>query len=912
MLSSALYFKRLVLACGLALALVTGIWLALARIPITQAQSLATTLVVTNTNNSGGGSLRQAILNANASPGADTIVFSLTGCPCVITLTTGLHTITEAVTISGPGMDQLAVNGNNSVRVFDIGAVPVTLSDLTVWRGSVSGHGAGIQSTGALTLVNVAVLANTSSNDGGGVYVDNTVVITGGLLRNNQCTNVGCNGGGLFAANALTLTNTQFISNVSSTQAGGAYAGGGVVMSGSRFERNRCAYTTCAGGGLYTTGDLTLIGGQFDQNQCTGTNCTGAGAYVGGSATVINGWFDRNECTGTTCNGAGLYTDGALILDGGLFDQNQCTATGCYGAGVYANGGAALSNGWFVGNLTSATTGAGGGLYTPGTLTLTDTLFVSNTADGSGGGAYALDNTAITGSRFERNQGVDGSGGGLYVSGTLTLSGTTFISNTARREGGGLYITGTLTSNGGLFQNNRCSFPGCDGGGVYAFDRLTLTGTQFISNTADGSGGGAHTDDAAALNGATFERNQSGDTGGGLYVFRTLTLTRSDFISNTADSSGGGAFVYGITQVDDGRFENNRSVNGAGGGLFTGSRLTLTNTDFISNSTALDGGGARAALTTHVNGGRFERNECSATLCSGGGLSVNADLQVIGTTFISNTAHYDGGGAFAYGPVQVDGASFDHNQAPYYGGGLYANDTLSVNDTDFVGNHAINDGGGVFVQEALTVTHSLFVNNIANSRGGGLSAQRGLAMNVTAFIENAAAQGGGLYLGYDGYGSVVNSLFARNAAPAGMALFLDSTHSTTIAHDTIVGLGQVGSAAIRTTTGTVGITDTIIARHTVGISNTGGTITEDYNLFFNNGLDTWSVITGTHSLIGDPRFVNPAANNFHLNAGSAAIDAGTNVNVPIDFEGDMRPQGGGVDIGFDEYLPRLYLPLVLR
>ena len=114
MLRSTLYFKRLILTCGLALTLVGSLWLVLDRTPMTQARSLATTLVVSNTNNSGGGSLRQAILNANVSPGADTIVFSLTGCPCVISLTTGLPTITDTLTVVGPGTDQFSCGWQRS------------------------------------------------------------------------------------------------------------------------------------------------------------------------------------------------------------------------------------------------------------------------------------------------------------------------------------------------------------------------------------------------------------------------------------------------------------------------------------------------------------------------------------------------------------------------------------------------------------------------------------------------------------------------------------------------------------------------------------------------------------------------------------------------------------------------------
>ena len=135
MLRSTVNFKHLALACGLALALVGGLVIGLRQAPSVQARSLSTTFTVTSTNNAGVGSLRRAILDANANPGADTIDFNLSGCPCVISLTTGLPTITDTVTIVGPGTGQLAVDGNDSVRVFDIGAVRVTISDLTVQHG---------------------------------------------------------------------------------------------------------------------------------------------------------------------------------------------------------------------------------------------------------------------------------------------------------------------------------------------------------------------------------------------------------------------------------------------------------------------------------------------------------------------------------------------------------------------------------------------------------------------------------------------------------------------------------------------------------------------------------------------------------------------------------------------------------
>lgn len=127
------------------------------------------TVLVTTTANSGVGSLRSALVAAN--PG-DTINFSLTGCPCVITLSSEL-VISQSLDIVGLGQSMLAVNGNNSVRVFNnISPAPVTISSLTIQNGSVSSgnSGGGIRTQSAITFNNVTFSGNNGGLNGGGIY----------------------------------------------------------------------------------------------------------------------------------------------------------------------------------------------------------------------------------------------------------------------------------------------------------------------------------------------------------------------------------------------------------------------------------------------------------------------------------------------------------------------------------------------------------------------------------------------------------------------------------------------------------------------------------------------------------------------------------------------------------------------
>ena len=101
--------------------------------------------------------------------------------------------------------------------------------------------------------------------------------------------------------------------------------------------------------------------------------------------------------------------------------------------------------------------------------------------------------------------------------------------------------------------------------------------------------------------------------------------------------------------------------------------------------------------------------------------------------------------------------------------------------------------------------------------------------------------------------------------------------------------------------GIVTILDTIITNHATGMFRQGGAVVQDFNLFYGNTTPTFGSISGgAHTVSGDPLFVNPAVDDYHLNLGSPAIDAGVDAGVLIDVDGQARPQNNGFDIGYDE------------
>ncbi len=81
------------------------------------------------------------------------------------------------------------------------------------------------------------------------------------------------------------------------------------------------------------------------------------------------------------------------------------------------------------------------------------------------------------------------------------------------------------------------------------------------------------------------------------------------------------------------------------------------------------------------------------------------------------------------------------------------------------------------------------------------------------------------------------------------------------------------------------------------------------NIFYQNRYGAVNVISSAapnvvqdHNLTTDPKFVNAAGNDFHLQSGSSAINAGSSTSAPsVDYDGVARPQGGAYDIGAYEY-----------
>jgi predicted outer membrane repeat protein len=219
----------------------------------------ATTITVMNTDDSGTGSLRQALADANDG---DTINFdvSVTG---TINLTSGELLVNASIIIAGPSANTLAVDGNSASRVFEIASgKTVTIAGLTITNGSAD-HGGGIYNYDAtLTVSNCTVSGNTALGfdaRGGGIY--NT---QSGILTVNNSTISGnsadLTGGGIYSGTpgfdaTLTVSNCTVSGNSAGTSGGGITNNGGTAgaaystISNTTFSDNSAPQ----GGAIYQT-----------------------------------------------------------------------------------------------------------------------------------------------------------------------------------------------------------------------------------------------------------------------------------------------------------------------------------------------------------------------------------------------------------------------------------------------------------------------------------------------------------------------------------------------------------------------------------------------------------------------------------------------------------------------------------
>jgi hypothetical protein len=393
------------------------------------SESGAATLVVANSNDSGSGSLRQAI--SDASPG-DEIRFdpALAGTPVV--LTTGELLIDRDLTITGLGRDWTILDGNAASRVFRIaeGAM-VKLSALTIENGLESrtvpddpierqvGEGGGIYNAGSLALEDCSIKHNTVGKTRPGCP-------PGSICDPAPAMSV--RGGGVFNRGFLEIKRCDVEANQAIADPG---FGGGIDNAGEIVLDEA---SVSGNGGFLDRGHGMQGGGLY--NEASGTarlvDCAVSGNYVSqGIANVGDLAVLR-----TTFAGNSNWRGGALVnRPGGKAVVTESTLVGNLGGpgalagGVGNFGDFTLIRSSVIGNLSARVPSAGGiqNFVTfpeniPGTLTILNSTISGNDCDSGSGlvnaGNARIDASTIAGNTF-RGSSCSGPGGIASGGGTI-------------------------------------------------------------------------------------------------------------------------------------------------------------------------------------------------------------------------------------------------------------------------------------------------------------------------------------------------------------------------------------------------------------------------------------------------------------------------------------------------------------
>lgn len=722
--------------------------------------SLITLAQVTNGNDNGPGSLRQAVIDANANAGPDFINIDP---GLTISLTSGTINITDTVFIFG---NNSTIDGSsNTDRAFTaIGT-------------------SGISET--VSFDNLNFNNNSAIGDGGAIKAsDMSVFINSGVYSNNEATGMPASGGAVYIEGAenLDIIDAEFTANTA-TRAGGAIETqiigiGFITISGTTFTNNTASGAPGNGGALHITGntDASISGGSADGNIAANEG----GAFWNGSGvmTISNTVIQNNIAQGDDADSGG----GGLFNEGGVLTLDPTTIVS--------------------GNAATGISGSGGGILTNnGSLNIDGVTISGNTANRAGGGieviAIAGDTYTFTNVTLEGNMigtAAPGNGGAYHISGAgnSTFIGCTIINNTAV-EGGGLWnfgggimtVTGsTIDSNiatgdlatkggGGIFNN----------GGTLLVDGLSQIVNNMASGTS-GSGGGilSNAGDVTILGaGTAILANTANRAGGGIEIIDgSLTTNDIDWNDNNAGVSpavaapgnGGALHVSGVAVIEiNGGNINNNSAALEGGGVWNqaGSTMTLENSNMMNNvasgSAADDGGGAvfNNGGTLNMINGTFLDNIADGASGSGGAVLSTGGAVTINTSVITNNSSNRAGGGIeiAAGTLVTTDITLSNNitnTAPGNGGGLHvgggANSTITGGTVD--GNTAGSEGGGlwnstgIMTVNGVTITNNTASGAMAENGGGGIYNDGGtLNVDAATFIDGniadgAAGSGGGI------------------------------------------------------------------------------------------------------------------------------------------------------------------------
>ncbi len=707
-------------------------------------------LIVRNTNDSGIGSLRQNILDANGLAGADTVTFdaNVFATAQTITLTGGHVAINESLTITAPPVG-VTISGNKTGRIFDTSAAPtlapITLTDLTLTNGLAFHGGAILVDDESLTFDHGVITGSDGLGGFGGgigVLAGGTIVISRSTISNNGTFGGALGGGiGFFKGGSFQILDSTLVGNTGG--GGGVYflgtaTSGGLLARNSTFSDN---HSGGQGGGIA----LQAFVGTLTVQNCTLTKNTansdggGIGRFDGSpsglvviESTIVHG----NKATNT--NNEDLYSSGTITVNSSLigtktgvtffvgdtFTNANIGASPLLGP-LQNNGGPtlthmpdinskAINNGSNPAGLTTDQRGAGffrvsAGAVDIGAVELNQ-FIVTNTNDSGAGSlrqaivvANALagvDTITFDPTVFATSKTITLTSGELVITDSVTVTGPTAMPTISGNGSSRVFNLATVTGLTAAFSNLAIAkgfFAGGTGGAgmAIAASTVTLTNCSFVDNvvTSAGSGGAIRMVDSSA---------------------GSLTIIGCAFANNSAQTNGGALVVIlapGTLLVQDSSFTSN-SVVGDGGAIHVVNpgTATIRNTTISSNTAGSDGGGIYVSFNATLNIQNSTITNNVATSGKGGGIGRNTtDVTTIESSIVYGNTNATAPDLSLPGSVTVNTSLIGSTVGVTgtFTGDTFTNANIGVNP--LLGPLA-NNGG-------LTQTHALLAGSPAFGNG---------------------------------------------------------------------------------------------------------------------------------------------------------------------------------------------------
>lgn len=372
-------------------------------------------VAVTNCDDSGAGSLRDAFTNAVSG---DVIDLGALTCS-TITLDTGLVSTVDDLTLAGPGAGQLAIDGNNASRVIEHqGYGMLTIEGLTIRNGTYVYGGPGLYGG----LAPGACILSRSS-----------VTLTASAIEHCSASGWSVFGAAVDSLGALYMTDSSITGTVATADAteisatiygGAVYAKAAYLTQSTIDGADVSATSTSAFSGLLGGGVFGFYGVVLDHSRVSGVTASvsaakiayAKGGGVGSPNTVIMtaSTVSGNEVHGTPGVGlSGAYTYTSAIGGGGVYVMT-IPRSAIYPSSITdstISGNAAICDG----EPGAYTIGGGGalGTWSPKPSTITNSTISGNRADIRGGGLYtrnmgalALVNATITDNTAPAGSGI--------------------------------------------------------------------------------------------------------------------------------------------------------------------------------------------------------------------------------------------------------------------------------------------------------------------------------------------------------------------------------------------------------------------------------------------------------------------------------------------------------------------------